>query len=133
MEEFIKKLKYLEQIELQTPFIEFTKEAFIKQHTHINWCEILIFPNGKVVYAKPSHIKALIKYTGETEEAIYHKMPIDAWPLYWLVNYTRCIAVYTNGYIRPKKCTVAALSTLRTLINEKLTTDKCFIVNDQTK
>ena len=30
MEELIKKLKYLEQMELQTPFIEFTKEAFIK-------------------------------------------------------------------------------------------------------
>ena len=131
MKELIEELKRLEQLRLQTPFVTFTKEEFIKQHTYINYCEVLIFPNGKIVYAEPSHVKALIKYVGKTEEEIYSEMPIDASPLYWLINYTKCVVVYTNGYIRPKKCTVAALSTLKTLIHENLTCNKCFTVNEQ--
>lgn len=94
-------------------------EQFIKEHTHINYCECIILPDGKITYAVPSHVMRLIEYTGLSPTVIYSLMPNDAIPIKWLVEFTKCIAIYTNGYIAPENYTAQQAYSLELLrINE---------------
>lgn len=73
-----------------------------KQRNYINYCECIIYPDGYIDYAIPGHVEALLKFTGEPREVIDEKMPIWDSPLIWLVNYTGCISVWSQGYIAPQ-------------------------------
>lgn len=72
---------------------------FIEQHPYINYCEAVIFPNGDIEYATPSHIYKLVSITGKTQEEINNEMPMKAVPLEYLVEYTKCISVWYNSFI----------------------------------
>lgn len=101
-------------------------DTFIKEHHHINYCECIIHKDGLIEYAVPSHVEMLIKITGEDRDVIYYKMPIDASPIIWLIEYTGCIAIYTNAYLKPKISTKEQEFTLQKLINSKLTSNMPF-------
>lgn len=100
--------------------------TFIKEHTYINYCECLIYPNGLVGYAQPSHIMAMMRYTGKTQEEINEEMPVTAMPLYWLIEKTGCIAVYTDGYLKPSSITKEQEHSLSALVNNNLTSKKSY-------
>ena len=99
---------------------------FIKDHNYIQYCECIIYKDGMIEYACPSHLEVLIKHTGETKEHIYGKMDIFDSPIDWLVQYTGCIAVYTNGYLKPNIVTSEQQKVLDALIKNNLVSDYNF-------
>lgn len=96
---------------------------FIKDHNYIQYCECIIYKDGMIEYACPSHLEVLIRHTGETKEQIYGKMNILDSPIDWLVQYTNCIAVYTNGYLKPDITTLKQQKALDSLIKNDLVSD----------
>lgn len=92
-------------------------DTFIKQHNHIRYCEAIIYPDGKIAYVNPSHVETLIRYTGIDRETIYNKMDIFDAPIVWLLNKTRCVAIWYDSYLVPtdKKITLAQKITLKKL------------------
>lgn len=67
--------------------------------------EAILLPNGKIIEACPSHLLAMIRLTGKTEKVIYDEMPIISSPIYWLVEYSGCVATWENFAIAPSKIT----------------------------
>lgn len=102
-------------------------DDFIRDHSHINYCEAIIYPDGFVEYAEPSHVEALLKITNEDRDIIYKKMPIWDAPIIWLTEYTGCIPVWTNGYIKPKLCSKEQEISLKKLIENKLVSNNNII------
>lgn len=97
-------------------FKKYTVEEFISNHKHINYCEAVIDSDGFVIYVEPSHIQTMIALTGESREVIDEKMPIEASPIEWLTNYTNCIAVWHEGFIKPHSLTKMQKDSLDRLI-----------------
>lgn len=71
---------------------------YIEQHNSIHYCEAIIYPNGDIENAIPSHIYKLISITGKSKKEINKLMPINASPLEWLLGYTNCISVWYNFF-----------------------------------
>lgn len=84
--------------------MEFKKvkiDDFIKKHTHINYCEAIIYPDGDITYAAPSHQQALISITGKSMDNLFEIMAVSAAPTEWLIDYTGCICVWFQGFKMP--------------------------------
>jgi hypothetical protein len=96
-------------------------EDFISSHSRTNYCEAIVYKDGTIKYAEPCHIDALIRVTGEDKDIINEKMPTTAAPIYWLINYTGCIAVWTNFFISGENMTREQAHTIDELIKHKLT------------
>jgi hypothetical protein len=94
---------------------------YIKQHNHIAYCEALIFPNGEIIDARPSHVEALIRQTicdhSLTREQISEMMPNNASPLHWLIDRYNYGCVWYDSAIVSVDCTEAVLNTIQELIN----------------
>lgn len=101
-------------------------DDFINNHTYINYCEAIIYPDGDITYASPSHTRALIHITGRTEDDIYNEMPITESPIHWLTEYTGCVPVWTEGVIFPKNITDEQVESLKKLKDAKLTQVKFY-------
>lgn len=101
-------------------------DDFIKNHTYINYCEAILYPDGDITYAAPSHLNALIRITDRTADDIYDEMPIYDSPIHWLMEYTGCISVWTDGVMFPKDITDQQVESLKKLKNEKLTQVKFY-------
>lgn len=97
-------------------------DTFIKEHEHINYCEAIIFKNAKIGYVNPSHQETLMRETDHTKEELNKMIPITESVLNWLLDYTECIAVWTNGYMLPRNKNISAeqKEVLHKLINENL-------------
>lgn len=84
--------------------MEFKKvsiEEFIANHKHINYCEAIIYPDGLITYAVPSHQESLIKISNLSREELLDLMPNTAGCVEWLLDYTNCISVWYEGYMLP--------------------------------
>ena len=85
-----------------------------------NYLEVIIYPDGRIAYAVPSHqekLKAIcIEATSREEFEERLKSP-EAWADYiqWLCNYSGCVSVWVNFCIKPKDITPAQLQTLKVL------------------
>ena len=101
-------------------------EDFIKQHNHIQYCEAILYPDGTISYVKPSHTETLIRATGMTHKEVYEEMPITAHVISWLLDKTRCVAIYYDGYIEPpnKKITLAQKIALKKLTESDIVSFK---------
>ena len=62
--------------------VQRTKE-FIENYHHINYCEVIIHPDGTIEEARPSHLESLIRYMNLPREVIYELMPISDSPISW--------------------------------------------------
>lgn len=61
--------------------------------------EAIIYPDGTIGYARPSHIEAMMKYTRIPRRKIeFEYMPIFASPIIWLTGFTGCIPVWETGF-----------------------------------
>ena len=101
-------------------------EDFIKQHTHYYYCEAILYPDGTISYVKPSHTETLIRATGMTHKEIYEEMPITTNVISWLLDKTRCVAIYYDGYVEPpnKKITLAQKIALKKLTESDIVSFK---------
>ena len=93
---------------------------YIIQHNDIYYCEAIIYPDGTIEDARPSHIEALLKATNEDREIINEKMPIEASPAAWLVDYTGCIAIWYNDALLPESFNAKQASTISKLITNNI-------------
>ena len=102
-------------------------EDFIKQHNHIQYCEAILYPDGTISYVKPSHTETLIRATGMTHKEVYEEMPVTT-PnvMSWLLDKTRCVAIYYDGYVEPpnKKITLAQKIALKKLTESDIVSFK---------
>lgn len=67
----------------------------------INYLEIVIYPDGKIEYAIPSHVLKLTQIYGKSSDEVfeeYMKEGIGIEPATWLCNKTGCLSVWNNGY-----------------------------------
>ena len=101
-------------------------EDFIKQHNHIQYCEAILYPDGTISYVKPSHTETLIRATGMTHKEVYEEMPVTANVMSWLLDKTRCVAIYYDGYVEPpnKKITLAQKIALKKLTESDIVSFK---------
>ena len=102
-------------------------EDFIKQHTHYYYCEAILYPDGTISYVKPSHTETLIRATGMTHKEVYEEMPITTPSvMLWLLDKTRCVAIYYDGYVEPpnKKITLAQKIALKKLTESDIVSFK---------
>lgn len=102
-------------------------EDFIKQHNHIQYCEAILYPDGTISYVKPSHIETLIRATGMTHKEVYEEMPVTTPSVMsWLLDKTRCVAIYYDGYVEPpnKKITLAQKIALKKLTESDIVSFK---------
>ena len=98
------------------------------KHQWINYCEIIIDKEGKIIIAEPSHIEAMLKLTGENREDIYEKMPITASPIHWFVKYLGYVSVWNNFQLVPETLTLAQYQTLELLNNNNFINYKTITV-----
>lgn len=73
-------------------------EDFIEQHIHINYCEAIIYPDGDIEYAFPSHINKLADISGKTLVELEKIIPLTAEPLSWLLGYTKCVSLWYDSF-----------------------------------
>ena len=96
-------------------------EEYIKQHTSINYCEALIFPNGDIINATPSHIEALIKQVtydySLRRDKLVEMIPCDASPLHWIIDRYNYGCIWYNSAIVSIDHTKAILNTIQKLID----------------
>ena len=95
-------------------------ENYINKHTDINYCEAIIHPDGTIEDARPSHIEALILYSNETKDELSEKMPMEASPISWLVDYTGCVSLWYDTCLLPETLNSLQLSTIKELIKNKI-------------
>lgn len=91
-------------------------EEYIKQHDAINYCEAIIYPDGTIEDAIPSHLDKLKKITNMPRKVLYKMMPENASPIDWLLGYTKCVAVWW-GLFKYDSLTQEQLNTIQELVN----------------
>ena len=96
------------------------KGGVSSQHDDICYCEAIIYPDGSIEDAKPSHIEKLISLCEESREEINYKMPVDASPLAWLVDYTNCVSLCYNSCYLPENITDQQINTITELIKNNV-------------
>lgn len=92
-------------------------DNFIKNHNYINYCEALLFSNGEIEYAIPSHIESLISVTNLTRQQVAELMPIEAGPVQWLVDYTNCVSLWYDFCYLPENITTEQNNVIQKLVD----------------
>lgn len=94
----------------------------IEKHkqTFVNYLEVLILEDGKVMYAVPSHQELAIKIAceklGISREELMHRCPPDYYCdfLNWLLHITGAIAVWNRDFVGwPNPKQIAKLKILK--------------------
>lgn len=89
---------------------------YINQHDAINYCEAIIYPNGDIEDANPSHIYKLINVTKLPQKTINILMPDNAAPLEWLLGFTGCVSIWYDLF-KYDSITDEQLNTIQELVN----------------
>lgn len=83
-------------------------------------CECIIHPDGGVDEPLPSHINRLIEISGRDSAWLHAQMNKGMEPLFWLVEFTGCLAVWQTRVVSPSNPTQAQLDALEELRNGAL-------------
>ena len=83
----------------------------IEKHkqTYIHYLEVVLFPDGHIEYAVPSHQEKLIQIACDklevSRETLFSMCPNDYFfdVLVWLCNITGCVSIWTNGITKSDK------------------------------
>lgn len=96
-------------------------KEYIEQHNYISYCEAIIFPNGEVIDARPSHTEALIKQVmcdySLCRKELAKMIPDNASPLHWMIDKFNYGCIWYDSAIVSVSCTEAILNTIQELIN----------------
>lgn len=96
----------------------------IHQSDETDECECIIRPDGSVDEPLPSHINRLVDISGRELAWLHEQMSKGMEPLFWLVEFTGCLAVWKTRVVSPSKPTRAQLDTLEELRNGALLAPK---------
>lgn len=96
----------------------------LHQSDETDRCECIVLPDGSVDEPLPSHINRLIELTGRDSVWLHARMEKGMEPLFWLVEFTRCLAVWRTRVIFPADPTQEQLDTLEELKNSALLAPK---------
>ena len=109
---------YTDMYDMQTS--EFNLTEHLKRY--VNYTEVIIFPDGHIEYAIPSHQEKLISILCNTEHKSRQQVIDETPPEYYfdwlnyLLNKTGCISVWFDFIITPKQMTDAQNDTIINLI-----------------
>ena len=78
-------------------------------------CECVILPDGSVEEPQPSHIKKLEEISGEDKLTLNSRMEKNMEPIFFMVEYTGCMLVWSTRVVVPSHPTAAQEETLETL------------------
>ncbi len=91
-----------------------------------NYCEIVIYANGYIDYAIPSHIAKLEMIWGVDEEDLFTRngtrldllntIPVSASPMHWLCEDTNTVSCWYNCVVFPYNYTEEQVRVVRELI-----------------
>ena len=83
--------------------------VFIANHKYVSYCEAVVYPDGMIEYAYPSHIEKLISIymekSGKNREIISQEIlssKLYANPIEFLVEKTGCVSVWYNCVYIPE-------------------------------
>ena len=77
--------------------------------------ECLILPDGSVEEPQPSHIKKLEEISGEDKLTLNSRMEKNMEPIFFMVEYTGCMLIWSTRVVVPSHPTPAQKETLETL------------------
>lgn len=106
--------------------MEFKKiniEEFIINHKHIYYCEAIIYPDGDITYAVPSHTESLVKILGYKDQMDFYNTEnpdifVDI--MEYLLNRTKCVCVWYSTIMYSKSITEQQQQSLIKLQENKL-------------
>ena len=106
----------------------YTLNQFIKEHLEVNhyknYCEAIIYEDGMIEYAIPSHSEKLmaitLSKTGMTREQLLKLIPLHASPVHWLTEYNNTATVWFDFAILSKDYTKKQITTIKTLMRHKI-------------
>lgn len=99
---------------------KFDAFGYIKQHKGICYCEAILYPDGTIEDAIPSHLERLITISEIPRDELWERIKVWESPLEWLCNYTGCISIWYHKYYATKPPTKAQLNTLKALSDNKV-------------
>lgn len=85
------------------------------QRDETDKCECIIHPDGSVDEPLPSHINRLIEITGRDSSWLHAQMSKGMEPLFWLAEFSGCLAVWQTRVVSPANPTQAQLDALEEL------------------
>ena len=93
-----------------------TVMEFINAHREdMDPCECVILPDGSVEEPQPSHIKKLEEISGEDKLTLNSRMEKNMEPIFFMVEYTGCMLIWSTRVVVPSHPTPAQEETLETL------------------
>lgn len=93
-----------------------TVMEFINAHREdMEPCECVILPDGSVEEPQPSHIKKLEEISGEDKLTLNSRMEKNMEPIFFMVEYTGCMLIWSTRVVVPSHPTAAQEQTLETL------------------
>ena len=93
-----------------------TVMEFINAHREdMEPCECVILPDGSVEEPQPSHIKKLEEISGEDKLTLNSRMEKNMEPIFFMVEYTGCMLIWSTRVVVPSHPTPAQEETLETL------------------
>ncbi|MFQ8979764.1 MAG: hypothetical protein ACLR6I_03760 [Waltera sp.] len=93
-----------------------TVMEFINAHREdMDPCECVILPNGSVEEPQPSHIKKLEEISGEDKLTLNSRMEKNMEPIFFMVEYTGCMLIWSTRVVVPSHPTPAQEEILETL------------------
>lgn len=78
-------------------------------------CECVILPDGSVEEPLPSHLGMLEALTGEDKVSLHAKMEQGMEPIYFLVEYTGAMLVWSTRVVQPSHPTAQQEESLENL------------------
>lgn len=110
---------------------------FVEQHKkhYVNYCEVLILPDGDVQYAIPSHLYKLYMFYGLTEQDFQEQtekyssfistIPLTASPVSWMCQDKNIVSVWYNFCIIPIDYTYEQMLSMKLLIDSGCVSSEC--------
>ena len=91
-----------------------TVMEFINAHREdMEPCECVILPDGSVEEPQPSHIKKLEEISGEDKLTLNSRMEKNMEPIFFMVEYTGCMLIWSTRVVVPSHPTPAQEETWR--------------------
>ena len=98
--------------------------SFIHEHLEVNnyknYCEALIYPDGTIDYAIPSHTQALENRMNLPHRVVMKMIPRWASPVHWMSEYLKIASIWYDFCILPKGYTEEQIETIKTLMKKNI-------------
>lgn len=107
---------------------EFLAVTKMNSDMWIWYCEILIFPDGNISLARPSHTETVFSYYEKknhiTRDEINKEIPEYCSPLHYIIEKENLVSVWYQFIICSENITPKQEKTLKFLVNHELISDK---------